>query len=122
MINTNYLGMRLGNFEVIGYNINLIKLRLNFNLRCERCGISREVSIKYEKILRIKCRGCGRLDIVLPIEYYGETKVVKDTISVGEYKYNKLRKELIKSGNNESEIDFIRRRLLNEEEKKAYIS
>ena len=111
VIYTNFLSMKFGKFEVIGYYVNMTSKKIEFSLRCGSCGTDKKASIKYESILKIKCNSCGRFDVVIPINYYGETQIVRDTVNLGSYKYNKLRETFIKSGSEGSELEFIRNKI-----------
>ena len=44
----------------------------------------------------------------MPVDYYDNTKLVKDTISVGAYRYRQIRKEFNKDNEGKSEVDYVR--------------
>ena len=108
MINTNYIGMRFGGFEVVEYSLGIEKEIIQLRVKCSRCGEYKTIGLRYEKVLRIKCGKCGRMDAVVPINYYGKTKLVKDTVNIGEYRYRKLRTEYKKDNQGKTEVEFIR--------------
>lgn len=116
MITTRYLGMMFGKFKVIGFYYSTNNNIVNLKVKCG-CKKVKEVKLSYEKILKIKCANCGRFDVVIPISYYSGTKLVKDTVTIGEYKYKKLKTQYLESTQTISEIDFIIKRIFKNETK-----
>lgn len=108
MVYTNYGGMQFGAFKVIEYELNLDEELISFSVRCGSCGELKKIKLKHEKILRIKCRKCGRMDVVIPIKDIKNTKIVGDTITLGAYRYRKLRDQYKEVGSKKSELNYIR--------------
>lgn len=114
MIYTMYNGMNLGGYRVVKFVFNQDNNIIKLKLLCINCKEYKEVTLKYESILKIKCRVCGRLDVVIPINYIRTSKVVSDTITIGAYKYRKLKSLYNKSAKIISEIDYLRQQIFNE--------
>lgn len=113
MIYTNYVGMRLGAYEVIAYRLDTENAIINLIVRCGKCGETKKIKLAYEEVTRIKCNKCSRLDVVIPIEYYNNTRLVKDTITIGAYKYRKIKSEFNRDNQGKSESEFIRNMINN---------
>lgn len=113
MIYTNYVGMVLGGYVVIGYRIDIVNKVIELEVKCMHCGYKKVVKLYGDKLLKIKCNSCGRYDIVVPIEVY-EDGIVKDTMTIGDYQYRKLKKLYKDSNIQEGELIFIKRLLTKE--------
>lgn len=105
--------MRFGKFVVVGYEIIRESTTIILNVKCDKCNEYKKVKLKNETILKIRCKKCGRVDVVLPINYYSDTNMVKDTVTISQYEYRKLRSQFTRSNTEKSELNFIIGKLLN---------
>lgn len=111
MISTNYIGMRIGKFEIVEFYINYEDEFIEFRLLCGRCGRYTNIKLVKGKISRVHCNNCYLTYRLLPISNYDDIEIVKDTMTIGEYQYKKLRKEYKKSSSDASELEFILSRI-----------
>lgn len=105
---TDYIGMVFGKYTVVGCKIDVDKELITLEVKCGNCDINKKVKLSHEKISRIKCRKCGRLDVVIPLNYYDNTNLVRDVIHVGAYQFLKMKGEYKKINTSKSELSYIR--------------
>lgn len=101
--------MRFGIFKITSYVLNLNKSSIDLEVTCLNCNRHRKVKLVYDKVVRVKCNQCGKLEVVIPISYYTGTKIVNDTRTIGYYMYRKIKKEYAIDNKDMSEAEFISR-------------
>lgn len=108
-----YMNMTFNGYTVLGYYIKESADYIELKVKCCKCNACRTVRVKYENITKIKCKTCHRLAIIVPINYYNNTKIAKEIVVIGEYKYRKLKrqyKEIVEE-TGLKELEFIRNNL-----------
>jgi ribosomal protein S27E len=106
----NYLGLYLKGFRVIGYYINETDENVKLKLKCERCGNIKYARLLYERVVKVRCKECGRNIVIVPLNYYEGTKFVKDMMSLGYFQYKEMRRE-VRKDNDINELEYIRNKI-----------
>lgn len=104
---TNYIGMRLDNFEVIGFSVNDITKEIDIKIQCTKCGHTVNSSINPKKCTRILCKNCGGLKYIVVTSISKLSGLPLNFIIVSDYKYRKIRQQYIKDGQAISWVNYI---------------